>query len=125
MLSADLPLNLRIIRLDHFYYGSSFFVACLCNHFHQKNQNRCSKMVLTSHLSYAYDDFSSCRVSFSFISILTKISLMKSLTMMVLGPGYLVCAFFIFDIFVDRVSGIFSVWIFSRSKQFLVSSSDF
>ena len=44
-------------------------------------------MGLTSHLSDAYDAFSSYRVSFSLISSLTKMSLMKSLMMMVLGPG--------------------------------------
>ena len=44
-------------------------------------------MGLTSHLSYAYDDFSSYCVSFSLISSLTKMSLMTSLTTVVLGPG--------------------------------------
>ena len=53
-------------------------------------------MGLTSHLSYAYDAFSSYHVSFSLMSSLTKMSLMTSLTMMVLGPGYLVHALFYF-----------------------------
>ena len=53
-------------------------------------------MGLTSHLSYAYNTFSSYRVSFSLILSLTKMSLMMSLTMMILGPGYLVRALFIF-----------------------------
>ena len=44
-------------------------------------------MGLTSHLSDAYDAFSSYFVFFSFILSLMKMSLMKSLTVMVLGPG--------------------------------------
>ena len=58
-------------------------------------------MGLTSNLSDAYDTFSSYRVYFSLISSLTKISLMTSLTMMVLGPGlplnlvYLLCVHFL------------------------------
>ena len=44
-------------------------------------------MRLMSHISDAYNDFSSYRVSFSLISSLTRMSLMTSLTMMVLGPG--------------------------------------
>ena len=78
----------------------------------RKNHNRRSKMGLTSHLSNAYDTFSSFHVSFSLISSLTKISLMTSLIMMVLGTGlpenlvYLVCALFYFSkipliVFVD------------------------
>ena len=67
-------------------------------------------MGMPSHLSYAYDTFSSYRVSFSLISIMTKMSLMTSLTMMVLGPGYLVRALFLFfEISVDCVCGMFSV----------------
>ena len=59
-------------------------------------------MGLTIHLSDAYDAFSSYHFSFYFIPILTKMSLMTSLTMMVLGPGlplnlvYLLCALFYF-----------------------------
>ena len=44
-------------------------------------------MGLTSHISDAYDDFSSYCVSSSLISILMNMSLMTSMTMMVLGPG--------------------------------------
>ena len=51
-------------------------------------------MGLTRHVSCVYDTFSSYRVSFYLISSLTKMSLMTSLTMMVLGPGHLVCALF-------------------------------
>ena len=48
----------------------------------------------TSHLSDAYDNFSSYRVSSSLIFILMKMSVMTSLMMMVLGLGSpLVCAF--------------------------------
>ena len=43
-------------------------------------------MGLRSHLSDAYDAFSSYRVSSSLILSLMKMSLMTSLTMMVLGP---------------------------------------
>ena len=85
---------MRIILLYHFSNGSSFCVAFVCKHCRRKNQNRRSKMGLTSRLSYAYDAFSSYRVSFSLILSLTKMYLMTSLTMMVLGPVYLVCALF-------------------------------
>ena len=44
-------------------------------------------MGMTSHLSDAYDAFSSYLVSSSLILILMKFSLMTSLTMMVMGPG--------------------------------------
>ena len=47
--SATLPLNVRIIQLDPFSDGYSFYVACVCNHYFQKNQNRCSMMDLTCH----------------------------------------------------------------------------
>ena len=64
-------------------------------------------MGMTSHIYDAYDAFSSYRVSFSLVSSLTKMSLMTSMTMMVLGPGYLVRALFIFLKFqVDPVCGL-------------------
>ena len=44
-------------------------------------------MGLMSHLSDAYDDFSSYCVSSSLLFSLMKMSLMTSLMMMVLGPG--------------------------------------
>ena len=51
-------------------------------------------MGLTSHLSDAYDTFSSYFVSYYLILSLMKMSLMKSLIMMVMGPGSPpVCAF--------------------------------
>ena len=58
-------------------------------------------MGLTSHISDAYDTFSSYPVSFSLISSVTKMSLMMSLMMMVLSLGltlnlvYLFCAHFL------------------------------
>ena len=59
-------------------------------------------MGLTSHLSDAYDAFSSYCVFFYLILILTKMSFMTSLIMMILGPGLpdnqnLVCALFYFS----------------------------
>ena len=51
-------------------------------------------MGLMSHLSDAYDAFSSSYISFSLILSPMKIYLMTSLTMKVLGPGSPpVCAF--------------------------------
>ena len=91
-------------------------------------------MGLTSHLSYYQDDFSSYRIYFSLIFSLTEMTVMTSLTMMVLVPGYLVRALFLFfEISIDRVwvflvngvtksvcwvGGIFSVCIFSAQKLF-------
>ena len=66
-----------------------FCVVCVCDHCHQKNQNICSKMGLTSHLFDAYEAFSSYCVSFSLMTSLTKVLLMKILMMIVLGPGLL------------------------------------
>ena len=51
-------------------------------------------MGLTSHISDAYNNFSSYRVSSSLILSLMNMSLMTSLMMVVLGPGSSsVCAF--------------------------------
>ena len=110
---ATLTLNVRIIWPDPFSDGSSFFVTWVCNCCHQTNQNHRSMMGLTIQISYVYDALSFYSVSFS---------LMTSLTMVVLVPGHLVRAFFIFlwkfrcsrqwNIFNGRVSGIFSVnWV--------------
>ena len=87
LLSATLPLNVRILLSDPFSDGSSFYIACVCNHCHRTNQNCRSMMGPTSHLSCVCDAFSSYCVSFS---------LMTSLTMMVLGPSHLVRALIIF-----------------------------
>ena len=89
MLSlATFPLNVRIIRLDNFSDQFSSYVACVCNHCCQTNQ-----MVLTSHLSCVYDDFSSYCVYFS---------LMASLTMMGLVPAHLVRALIHFIVSVAK-----------------------
>ena len=164
------PIKLcaRLILSDPLSVGSSFYVACICNHCHWKSLNCCSKMGLTSHLSCVYDTFSYYCVSFSLMTNLTMISSMTSITMMVLGPDYLVRALFHFlkillvvsvDFFsFSRVIGIFSFsqvngifsscwvkycwfkscqikylrvkscrvnWIFSCSKTFIVSNSEF
>ena len=44
-------------------------------------------MGLTSHLSDAYDAFSSSCVSFSLLLSMIKMSILTSMTMKVLGPG--------------------------------------
>ena len=75
------------ILIRSFFRMALFLCCCDCNHCHQENQNRCSKMGLTSHLSDAYNAFSSCYVSSSLLLSLMKISMMTSLTMMVPGPG--------------------------------------
>ena len=118
LLSASLPLKLRIIWLDSFSGVSSFCIICVCNHWRRKNQNRCSKIGLMSHLSDAYDAFSSYWVSSSLILSLMKMYLMTSLTMMVLGPDSPpVCAFLhFFELSVHRVSISKSVGCVSSSK---------
>ena len=80
------PLKLRTVWSDSFSDVSSFCITCVYNECHQKNQSRRSKMGLTSHLSDAYDAFSSSCFSFSFLLSPMKISL-TNLTMEVLGPG--------------------------------------
>ena len=57
LLSATFPLNMRIIWSDPFSGGSYYYVAFVCNHCHRKNQNICSMMGLTSHLSCVYETF--------------------------------------------------------------------
>ena len=87
---------MRIIWSDTFSDDSSLNVACVCNNCHYTSLNRWSKMGLMSHLSCDYDAFSFYRVYFSLMRSLRMISLMTSLTMMVLGLGYLVRALFHF-----------------------------
>ena len=89
LLSATLPLNVRIIWSDPFSDRFSSCVVCVCIHCCWTTQNRCLVMGLTNHLSCVYDDFSSYRVSFS---------LMMGLTIMILGPGHLVRAVFHFAV---------------------------
>ena len=99
--SATFPLNVCIILSDPFSNGSSFYVACVYNHCHCTSKSHHSMMPLKSHLSCFYDALFSYRFSFSF---------MINKTIMLLGPGYLVRAFFSFsENCVGRVSGLFSV----------------
>ena len=85
MSSATLTLNVCIVLSDPFSGGSSFYIVYVCNHCHWTNQNCCSMMGLTSHLSFVYNTFSSYTVF---------IPMMMILTIMVLGPGHLVRALF-------------------------------
>ena len=119
----------------------------MCNNFHQKNQNRRLKMGLTSHLSNAYNAFFSYRVSFLLHTDPDKdvfddesdddgsgsrFTIESSLSAL--------CPLLFFEISVDHlcglsgngvtksiccVGGIFPVCIFSRSNNYLVSSSEF
>ena len=87
LLSAIFPSKLRLVLSDPFSNDSSFCVVCVCKYCHWKNQNRRSKMGLTSHLSDDYNTSSFYCVSSSLILSLIKMSLMTSVMMMVLGPG--------------------------------------
>ena len=86
MLSSEiLPLKLRIVLSDHFSGVSYLCVTYIYNDCHRTNQNHRSKMGLTSHLSDAYDDFSSSCASFSFLlSLMTMTSTNQMTT--VQGP---------------------------------------
>ena len=79
LLSETLPLNVRIILSGIFYDCFCFYVVCVCNHYCRMNQNHCSMIDLTIHISCVCDDFSSYLVSFS---------LVMSLKMMSLGLGH-------------------------------------
>ena len=71
MLSSEnFPLKLRIVLSDPFSDVSYFCVVYVYNDCHQRNQNHRSMMGLTSHLSDAYDAFSSSCASFSMLSSL-------------------------------------------------------
>ena len=70
--------------IGFFFQCFLFFVACVCNDCHRKNQSRRSKMGLTSHLSDAYDAFSSSCFSFSSLLSVVKMSL-TNMMMKVLG----------------------------------------
>ena len=65
LLLATLPLNKRIILSGPFSGSSSFFIACICNHYHWTKQNRLT-MSLTSPVSCLSDASSSYFVSFLF-----------------------------------------------------------
>ena len=60
LLSATFPLDVHIILLDTFSNGSSFYVAYVCSHCHQKNHNRLP-MNLTRSFSCISEFFSSYR----------------------------------------------------------------
>ena len=87
LLSAFLPLKLRIVLSDPFSDVSYLCVAYVYNDFHRTNQNHRSKMGLTSHLSDAYNAFSSSCASFSLLlSPMTMNTTIRTTT--VQGPGY-------------------------------------
>ena len=89
--SAIFPLKLRIVWSDTFSYVSYFCVAYVYNDCHQRNQNHCSKMGLTIHLSDAYDTFSSSCASFSLLLSPMTMTPTNQMTT-VQYPGYfLVC----------------------------------
>ena len=62
--SANFPLKLRIVWLYPFTGVYYFCVAYVYNDCHWNNQNHFSKMGLTSHISDAYNAFSSSWASF-------------------------------------------------------------
>ena len=90
--------------LIRFFFGCFFFcIDCFCNNCLQNNQSRRSKTGLNSHLSNAYDVFSSSCFSFSSLLIPMNMSL-TNLTMKVLGPAALpVHAFFRFSLKIPLV----------------------
>ena len=123
MLSEIFPLNLCIIWLNSFTYVSSICVAYVYNHYHRNNQSRRSKMGLTSHLSVAYDAFSSS-LFFSLLLIPMDTSL-TNLAMKVLGPGSLpVQALFYFSLkiplFVWVAQNMLVVWVDQNPLVMLV-----
>ena len=72
--------------MGSFFDVSDFCVACVCNYWHWKNYSHRSKMGLTSHISVAYDIFSSLYFSFSLLLNPMTMSLTNQ-KMKVLGPG--------------------------------------
>ena len=91
--SAIFPLKLRIVISYPFPDVSHFCVACVCNDYHQNNQRRHLKMGLASHISDAYDDFSSSYFYFSLhLSPMTMSPTNQMMTVQVPG-SLLVCAF--------------------------------
>ena len=79
-----------------------------------KNQNRRSMMGLTSHLSCVYDTFSSYRVSFSLMTIMT---------VMVLVMGYLVRALFHFPLEILLVVSVEYFPVVASVKYFQLTES--
>ena len=93
MSSAILPLKLRIVLSDPFSYVYYHFVPYIYNDCHRTNQNHRSKMGLTTHLSDAYDAFSSSCAYFSLLLSPMAMTPTNQMTT-VQGPGSLpVCAF--------------------------------
>ena len=82
--SVILPLKLRIVLSVTFPYVSYLCVVYVYNDCHQTNQNHLSKMGQTSHISDAYDAFSSSCDSFPLL-----LSLMTMTTTTVQGLGSL------------------------------------
>ena len=66
LLSATLPLNVRIILPDHFSNHSSSYIVCVCYHYCRTNQNTRSMMGLTSHLFCLSINFYYYHVAFLF-----------------------------------------------------------
>ena len=94
MLSSEIfPLKLRIV-LSYPFSGVSYLcVVYVYNDCHQMNQNHRSNMGRTSHLSDAYDDFSSLCAYFYLLSSLMTMNPINQMTT-IQGPGsLLVCAF--------------------------------
>ena len=85
--SENFLLKLRIVLLYPFPDISYLCVAYIYNDCHRTNQNYRSNMGLTSHISYAYDTFSSLCASFSLTLSLMMMTPMNQMTT-VQGPGY-------------------------------------
>ena len=73
-----------------------FYVACVFNHCHWLSKNCRLNIGLKSHFYCFYKTFSFYCISFTLMTSMTMISSKTSLTMMVVGPGYLVRALFCF-----------------------------
>ena len=63
LFSTTFPFNVRIIWLDPFSDGSSFYVTCVHSHCYRKNQNRLT-MSLRRPVFCVSNSFSSYRFSF-------------------------------------------------------------
>ena len=85
--------ELRIVLSGPFFYASYLCVVYVYNYCHCMNQNHHSKMGWTSHLSDAYDTFSSSCASFYLLSSLMTMTLTNQMTA-VQGPGSLLVSAF-------------------------------
>ena len=88
MWSAILPLKLRIVLSGPLSGVFNICVVYVYNDCHRTNQNDRSKMSRTSHLSDAYDDFSSLCASFSLLLSLMTMTPTNQMTT-VQGTGSL------------------------------------